>query len=65
MLCRCLFRVKRVILTVGQPLPVYSDERTSSDRPSGPFRPGVRRLPPVRRGDVGAVADLISEDIPH
>src|SRR2546430_952793 len=26
-------RVNRVTLTVGRPLPVYSDQRTSADRP--------------------------------
>ena len=30
--------VIRVVLTVGQPLPVYPDQRTSSDRPAGPVR---------------------------
>jgi hypothetical protein len=30
---RSSFRVKRVNLTVGWSLPVYSDQRTSSDHP--------------------------------
>jgi hypothetical protein len=31
-LIRFPMRVIRVVLTVGQPLPVYPDQRTSSDR---------------------------------
>ena len=31
--CMCLLWVNRVTLAVGRPLPVYPDERTSSDRP--------------------------------
>ena len=30
-------RVNRVVLAIGRPLPVYVDQRTSSDRPAGPF----------------------------
>ena len=30
-------RVNRVVLAIGRPLPVYLDQRTSSDRPAGPF----------------------------
>jgi hypothetical protein len=29
--CRCPFRVNRVVLTVGQLLPVYPDKQTSSE----------------------------------
>jgi hypothetical protein len=29
----CPLRVNRAVLTLNRPLPVYADERTSSDRP--------------------------------
>jgi hypothetical protein len=35
---RCLNSVKRAVLTLCQPLPVYPYERTSLDRPVGPVR---------------------------
>jgi hypothetical protein len=53
---RCPLWVKRVVLAVGRPLPVYPEERTSPVR--------ARLIPPVDLGLIPAGIDMASESSP-